>query len=218
MKNLLLTGILFGIFSCLSHISPAQSSLKFIDGIELNAERGYGSMSESIETGGAASKRISLPTVSTGHMSTEGCRSLQFKYAQLLDTEIEALTNIPLFSFIEEWWNTRYLYGGSNKNGIDCSALTGFLLSSVYAIALPRTAREQFAASKKVPRENLLQGDLVFFNTRGGVSHVGVYLCNDYFVHASVGNGVTINNLNETYYANKYLGGGRMINTAMAGN
>jgi hypothetical protein len=64
---------------------------------------------------------------------------------------------------------------------------------------------------EKVISDNELQeGELVFFNTRGGVSHVGVYLFNDYFVHASVKNGVTINNLNEAYYKKKYIGSGRV--------
>jgi lipoprotein Spr len=50
----------------------------------------------------------------------------------------------------------------------------------------------------------------VFFNTRGGVSHVGVYLGNGYFVHSSVHSGVTINSLDEDYYSRKYIGGGRL--------
>jgi hypothetical protein len=109
---------------------------------------------------------------------------------------------------MEVWiWN----YGGTGKNGIDCSALTSLLFSSVYGVGLPRTAREQYSKCKKVKREDLTEGDLVFFNTRGGVSHVGVYLTNDYFVHASTSNGVTISSLNDNYYRKKYIGGGRHI-------
>ncbi len=63
---------------------------------------------------------------------------------------------------------------------------------------------------KKLKKTDLLEGDLVFFNTRGGVSHAGVYLGNGYFVHASVHAGVTINSLNDAYYSRKYIGGGRI--------
>ena len=209
--------MLIVVFTCtLSAITNhlfAQPSLKFIDGIEINSEAvSYTSSAPAREHNNTApAKKYSSPTFSAAKLATEACKTLQFKYAQLLDTEIETLNNFALFQFIEEWWNIAYRYGGTNKKGIDCSALTGLLLSSVYAIALPRTAREQYAASKKITRVELAEGDLVFFNTRGGVSHVGVYLCNDYFVHASVANGVTISSLNETYYNNKYIGAGRMV-------
>ena len=144
-------------------------------------------------------------------MATEACNAMQFKYAQLMDTEIEAISNLALFSFIEEWWNTSYRYGGTTKKGIDCSALTSLLLSTVYAIGIPRTARDQYAACDKIDRNELQEGDLVFFNTRGGISHVGVYLSNDHFVHASTSNGVTISSLNDDYYSKRFLGAGRPV-------
>lgn len=210
--------MLIVVFTCtlsaVTNHSFAQPSLKFIDGIEINTEAAvsYTTVSPAREINNTtASKKYSSQAFSVAKLATEACKSLQFKYAQLLDTEIEALNNFALFQFIDEWWNIAYRYGGTNKKGIDCSALTGLLLSSVYAVALPRTAREQYAASQKITRGELAEGDLVFFNTRGGVSHVGVYLCNDYFVHASVANGVTISSLNETYYNKKYIGAGRMV-------
>ncbi|HSN60257.1 MAG TPA: NlpC/P60 family protein [Ferruginibacter sp.] len=205
---------LFTILSTAFHFSAqAQPSLQFIDGIELKSDMvEYGiTLPTATEIKvPAEKKKIFSPISSSLKIATEACKSLQFKYAQLMDVDIEDITNLTMFHFVEEWWNTRYRYGGSTKKGIDCSALTGILLGSVYGLALPRTAREQFAASEKIKRENLQEGDLVFFNTRGGVSHVGVYLANDYFVHASVSSGVTISNLNETYYSSKFIGSGRM--------
>lgn len=219
MKNFLLSFAFFCSLTSLPQVSLAQTSLKFIDGIELNGERSYAMTPSLVETFPAVPVKKNLGWgTSNAQLATEGCKAMQFKFAQLLDTEIEALTNTSLFTFIDEWWNTSYLYGGTTKRGIDCSALTSLLLSSVYAIALPRTAREQYAVSRKLQKEDLMEGDLVFFNTRGGVSHVGVYLRNDYFLHASVGNGVTISSLNETYYANKYIGAGRVKDEYMAGN
>ena len=144
-------------------------------------------------------------------ITIENCFPLQFKYAQIMNTEVEALTNIKLYEAIDNWWATRYRYGGTNKNGIDCSALTGALLSEGFGIAAERTARAQYAQSQKIKRDDLAEGDLVFFNTRGGISHVGVYLSNGYFVHSSVHSGVTISSLDDNYYSKKYIGGGRII-------
>ena len=127
----------------------------------------------------------------------------------MLNREVESLTNVQLFSFIDEWWATKYRYGGTSKKGIDCSAFTGLLMSTVFAFKLPRTAREQYSIAEKVKKDDLMEGDLVFFNTTGGVSHVGYYLGDGYFVHASSSKGVTINNLDQAYFSKKFIGGGR---------
>ena len=71
-------------------------------------------------------------------------------------------------------------------------------------------SRDQYNVCDKIPFEEINQGDLVFFNTRGGVSHVGVYLANGYFVHASCNNGVFISSLNEGYYHKRFISAGRI--------
>jgi lipoprotein Spr len=134
----------------------------------------------------------------------------QFKYAMMMDVEVETLINPALYSFIDDWYGTNYRMGGTTKKGIDCSAFSGTLLSSIYSFAVPRTAREQYKVCEQIDKENLLTGDLVFFNTRGGVSHVGVYLTNNKFVHSSSSNGVTISSLDDSYYSKKFIGGGRV--------
>jgi hypothetical protein len=151
-----------------------------------------------------------LATTTYEAEAIESCSLLQFKYAQRMDVYVEAVTNIKLYGAIEKWWATRYRYGGTTKKGVDCSALTGALLSEGFGITLSRTARAQYAECKKISRNNLVEGDLVFFNTRGGISHVGVYLSNGYFVHSSVHSGVTISSLSDSYYGKKYIGGGRV--------
>ena len=140
----------------------------------------------------------------------ETISGIQFKYAMMLDVEVETLSDPRLLRFIEEWYGTRYRMGGTTKKGVDCSAFSGTLLSSIYSFSLPRTAREQYKICERVKKDELLAGDLVFFNTRGGVSHVGVYLANNRFVHSSSSNGVIISNLDDNYYAKKFIGGGRI--------
>ena len=81
----------------------------------------------------------------------------------------------------------------------------------MYGFVASRTARSQYDACEKIEKENLQEGDLVFFNTRRGVSHVGVYLRNGYFTHSSTGKGVTISSLDDAYYSKKFIGGGRII-------
>jgi cell wall-associated NlpC family hydrolase len=107
---------------------------------------------------------------------------------------------------------TPYAYGGSTKNGIDCSGFT----SSVYANAvrkqLPRSTREQYRVGSSVGKNELQFGDLVFFNTTGrSPSHVGIYIEDDLFVHASVSYGVTISSLESSYYKKRFIGARRLV-------
>jgi lipoprotein Spr len=139
---------------------------------------------------------------------------LQFKYAMMMNVDVESLKNISLLGFIDNWFGTRYKLGGTTKRGIDCSALTGALLLAVYGFNLPRTARQQYDATDHIDKDELQEGDLVFFNTHGGVSHVGVYLENDYFLHAST-HGVTISSLDDHYYAKRFICGGRVEDNKM---
>lgn len=140
----------------------------------------------------------------------ENSSMLQFRYAVMLDVPVEEITNFSLYHFIDDWYGTRYRFGGTSKSGIDCSSFTQKLYAATYGLEIPRTAVTQYASCKRVSREELREGDLLFFHTtRKGISHVGVYLGNDRFVHASSSRGVVISNLNESYYVNAYRGSGR---------
>ncbi len=215
MKNFKLISVVFLAGTVISFSANAQTSLKFIDGIELNpgVVQYATTMPKAQVTHVPATRKPVAKSTASAKTSIEASNKLQFKYAQLLDINVENLTNLSLLSIIDDWWKTRYRYGGTTKKGIDCSALTGLLMRSVYDVDVPRTARKQYADCEKITRDDLKEGDLVFFNTTGGVSHVGLYLANDYFVHASSSNGVTISNLNESYFSARFLGGGRVIET-----
>lgn len=127
-----------------------------------------------------------------------------------MEEEVEAVTNEKLVNFLEEWYGTPYQFGGDSKKGVDCSAFTCAMMSEVYGLSLPRTSREQYKAGQRVSKPDLMQGDLVFFNTTGGVSHVGVYLHNNKFVHASTSSGVMISDLDDAYFKRRYLGATRL--------
>jgi cell wall-associated NlpC family hydrolase len=140
----------------------------------------------------------------------EGASMLQLKYAVLLNTEVEQLQNVVLLEKLDEWYGTRYRMGGTTKSGVDCSAFVQAVFAGAFGIALPRTAREQYRVTKRISRTELKEGDLVFFNTHGGVSHVGIYLQNNRFMHASTSKGVTVSDLFDNYYLSRFIGAGRM--------
>jgi lipoprotein Spr len=138
---------------------------------------------------------------------------LQFKYAILLDIPVEMINDSKLLELIDGWYGTKYKYGGETKEGVDCSGFARAFMSSYYEVNLPRSSQEQYDASKHIKKKKLAQGDLVFFKTngaRGGISHVGVYLCNNKFVHAATSSGVMISDLNEDYYKSRFVSGGRV--------
>ncbi|MFM2358913.1 MAG: hypothetical protein RLY16_906, partial [Bacteroidota bacterium] len=133
-----------------------QRQLKFIDHIEIIPTAGPSAA--IVEPGFsyvAKSENTNTTRNNSATLSIENCSAIQFKYAMLLDVEVELIRDLSLFAFIEEWWGTNYKYGGNDKEGIDCSAFCGKLAEAVYQKLLPRTAREQFAASARLTREEL---------------------------------------------------------------
>jgi cell wall-associated NlpC family hydrolase len=120
--------------------------------------------------------------------------------------------NVALYSFIDEWYGTPYKYGGASRQGIDCSAFVRELCAEVYGARLQRTSAAQFEETDYISSTDLLkEGDLVFFKIRSrNISHVGLYLGEGKFVHASRSKGIVISNLNDTYWNRYYVGGGKI--------
>jgi len=104
-----------------------------------------------------------------------------------------------------------YVFGGTNSNGFDCSGYVQHVFAML-GYHIPRTADAQYGAGKRVTGATIAPGDLVFFQTyASGASHVGIYLGNDRFVHASSSRGVTVSSLHESYWSARYLGAKRLI-------
>jgi cell wall-associated NlpC family hydrolase len=136
-------------------------------------------------------------------------------FADKLDVTEDQITNKKLYIFIKSWEETTYLYGGEDKNGIDCSALMQRLYKHVYNTNLPRTAADM-AFYRKIKlhdaSDELREGDLVFFrnNDEKVFSHVGIYLKNDKFFAASSTDGCSISSLKKPYWKKYYKAFGRL--------
>ncbi|PSU14789.1 hypothetical protein C9J03_00095 [Photobacterium gaetbulicola] len=136
-------------------------------------------------------------------------------------------TNAPRYEFVEmnvpihqspsldsvyrQWRGTPYRLGGTTKAGIDCSAFVQIGLAEVFQQKLPRTTGEQVRQGKWVAITELQEGDLVFFKTGRTLRHVGIYLGESRFLHASTSQGVMISNLKNPYWRSTYWQARRVI-------
>lgn len=151
--------------------------------------------------------------ISINHNENVYASALFTKYADLLGVTAADLNNEKLYKLIDEWWHVPYKYAGNGKNGIDCSGFSCMVLKTIYNKEIIRGSAEMYKKTDRVKKEDLREGDLVFFRIRHGhISHVGVYLMNNMFVHASVKYGVTISSLEDPYYKKVFSSGGRLTN------
>jgi probable lipoprotein NlpC len=146
------------------------------------------------------------------------------KKSLINQSSLETLTNIVseyansseyrdvVMTKIIELINTPYLWGGTSTSGIDCSGFVQRVFKLALNVDLPRTSIMQSTVGTEVKREDLLFGDLVFFNTIGSrISHVGIYLGESVFAQSSSSGGVKTSSLNEDYYNSRYITARRVI-------
>ncbi len=121
--------------------------------------------------------------------------------ALLLD---EAQAREALYAQYQEWRAVRYRIGGLSKRGVDCSGFVYLTFRDRFGIALPRSTTEQAVLGYPIGEGELRTGDLVFFRTGRNVRHVGIFLQDRQFLHASTIKGVTISSLDDQYWSKEY--------------
>ncbi|WP_027856419.1 NlpC/P60 family protein [Marinobacterium jannaschii] len=109
-----------------------------------------------------------------------------------------------LMDHFSQWRGTPYQLGGQSRRGIDCSGFTQLSYRQSLGIELPRTTSLQSTTGPAISDAQRRSGDLVFFKTGWGKQHVGIYLSGDRFMHASTSAGVTISELNNPYWRQRY--------------
>ncbi|MBC6110448.1 C40 family peptidase [Pedobacter fastidiosus] len=133
-----------------------------------------------------------------------GSRKYTVKSYSKASKAADAMANLKskqLYRFITDWTGVKYRFGGLDKNGVDCSGFAFLLEKEIYGVTLPRISRDQANFVKRKNIDNLHEGDLVFFSFGGSdVDHVGVYLNNGFFVHASTTRGVIVDDLSLPAY------------------
>ncbi len=121
------------------------------------------------------------------------------------------ITNIALYKFIDNWYGAPYKSAGKSKAGVDCSGFVSILCAQVFQKTVSGPSTAIFQSCNVISEKNLQEGDLVFFKINSDkISHVGVYLKNRRFVHASTHKGVMINSLDEAYYSKYFFKAGRI--------
>ncbi|MEZ4524929.1 MAG: C40 family peptidase [Desulfobacterales bacterium] len=157
---------------------------------------------EAEKTELAGKKSVSLPDM-------DFCK----EYSRKLGMELDGTENRKLIRAVAEWMGTPYLWGGCSQKGVDCSCLVKNIYEDVYGIELRRTSVEMCNADfMPVEKQRLREGDIICFGTKeDDISHVGLYLKNNKFVHASQSGGVRISSLERNYFKKRLIMAGRTI-------
>ncbi len=158
------------------------------------------------------SVRVSNEDIETSSEAAESVLAGKRSFRTEKNTSISNLDQAKIMREISTLMGVSYKLGGSDEHGIDCSAYTMTVYKNSIGKLLPRSSAEQYKIGIPVQTEDLKFGDLVFFNTTGETaSHVGIYLGDDLFAHASVSLGVTISSLESYYFKQRYNGARRIV-------
>lgn len=152
-----------------------------------------------------------LGTVLFTMMFIIGCASSSPLHNQSTMTDKEIERNLRIET--QRWEGTPHRMGGTNRRGVDCSGLVQAVYQDVFGLPLPRTTADQVHTGEKVSRNQLAPGDLVFFRLSSKTRHVGIYLSDGEFAHASSSRGVTISHLEQPYWQNRYWTARRVLQT-----
>jgi lipoprotein Spr len=136
------------------------------------------------------------------------------KYNETLEaTRLSSNAKNYLADEIQKFMGVRYRLGGLNEDGFDCSGFVFRVFINALGVKLPHSSAAQAKLGKRIEKEDLAFGDLVFFRTSGGsrISHVGVYIGDGKFAHASTTHGVMVDLMTEKYFRTRYAGARRIL-------
>lgn len=137
-------------------------------------------------------------------------------FSQIMDIALSASSNLKLYQFIYDWIGTPYRLGGTSKKGIDCSKFANELYNKVFNTILGNNSQNIFNTVSPInAKSDLKEGDLIFFkiNNSRTITHIGVYIGNNKFAHASSSRGVMISDLDDNYWKKYYFKGGRLLSS-----
>jgi len=155
---------------------------------------------------------ISLGSCASSKPTTNELQTLSAKFG----VHVTKRDNIKLYREAAGWLGVKYRLGGTTKRGVDCSGFADAIYLNVYKTKISRTVDDIYHKDcRRIRQGKLREGDLVFFRTDGKrrrrkPNHVGVYLKDGRFIHASTSKGVEVNNLNNVYYKKAFVKGGRV--------
>lgn len=153
----------------------------------------------------------SEPVASADFSSFERISVVAADYYCNHQIELDSCNYLPLYQEAYEWMGVPYRWAGTTKKGVDCAALTRNLYEAVYKIKLAGNAVVMHQIASPIAKEELQEGDLLFWAINSkSITHVGVYLKDGYFVHATTARGVMINHISDAYYTRWYHSAGRI--------
>ncbi|SKA94463.1 Cell wall-associated hydrolase, NlpC family [Caloramator quimbayensis] len=201
---LILTLVLFLIIP----ITDLKVSAKASTSSKSNQKKTSVKTSNSNKTSKKTTKSSSKKKTTKRTTSKRGAAYSRGSGAVLGEGDVQRIVN-----YAKKYENVKYVYGSSSPKAFDCSGFTMYVYKAA-GINLPHSASEQSKIGLAVSKDNLKMGDLVFFETGGaGISHVGIYIGNNVFIHASSGAGrVVTTSLSDNYYASRYRGATRIVN------
>ena len=148
--------------------------------------------------------------LSKQYESTLSSSNKQENDTSTLSSQLPKKTQV-FSDFYNEWKNVKYKMGGTSKSGIDCSAFTQKIYKEKFDITIPRTTVTQVNIGTEVKKSELIPGDLVFFKTSKTDKHVGVYVGDNKFLHASI-KGIQYTSMDKPFYKKNYWTSRRIMN------
>lgn len=134
------------------------------------------------------------------------------KQTAKIDPRLSTDDNIKFGRILQSYLGRPHVSHSNKKSGLDCSKFTRSAYKDFNGLRLPRTAAEQFKSGRKIRSKDMRYGDLVFYKTTGKkISHVGIYVGNNQFIHVSSSKGVIVTNMKEKYWARRFVGARRVI-------